>query len=120
MTNRGVMWRTIGFVLSIIILFAIVLDVLDRAQKNKIAVEKSCVLLNNAIIRSGAAGGGPSRILIEEILRNAQQHHRAYVVVQYQNALKQTRQLTLVNCQEVARNPENIKADPLPAAPRSR
>lgn len=110
-------WRTLGFVACLFVLIGIGIDILDRTARNRVAIEKSCVLLNNAIIRSGAAGGGPSRILVDEILRNARQHHREFVIVQYKDALGKTKQVQLVNCEQVAKEPGDIKADPLPAAP---
>lgn len=111
--------RTIGFIAMIAVIAIAVYDVGDRAHKNRVAIEKSCVLLNNAIIRSGAAGGEASRILIEEILRNARLNGRAYVEVKYKNSLGQVKQIQIVNCEEISRHPDQIKADPLPVPRRT-
>jgi hypothetical protein len=115
---KAIYWRTAGFLACILIVLAVVLDVEDRSNKNRVAIEKGCVLLNNAIVQSGAAGGGPSKVLVAEILRNAVQHHRAYVVINYKDALKKTKRLTLVNCDEVAKHPDRIHAEPLAPPPK--
>lgn len=114
--------RTLGVFLSVVVLIAFAAVLLDNQRKNRQAIEKGCILLNNAIIKSSTAGSNAaSRVLVKEILRNAEQHGRFYVTAGYERAIAQQGQtfIALIPCGKVAHDPESITAIklPPPAAP---
>jgi hypothetical protein len=83
--------------------------------RNSLAIEKGCTLLNNAIIRSStSADSGPSQVLVNEILRNAIQHGRSWVVIEFKQASrKHPTVIPVINCDQVAKDPSRIVALPI-------
>jgi hypothetical protein len=113
--------RGVGFAAFILILAFVAWDFTRESRQNKVAIEKSCVLMNNAIIRATTNQGKSSKVLVDEILRNAREHHRGYVIVNFKKAQggdpNHTVRLLLVDCEEVAQHPGGIKAEPIPGTP---
>lgn len=111
-----VYWHTAAAICSVIILALVVVVVFDRTHKNREAIEKGCILLNNAIIRSSQAPPSPAtKILIEAILSQAPQA----TVVRYKAASHERPPsiITLVDCHAIAQHPETINPErpPTPA-----
>jgi hypothetical protein len=112
---------TVGFLAAIAVLATVVFIIVDRQSQNRRAIEKGCILLNNAIIQSQAgASKGPTAILVKEILRNAAEDGRQYVVQNYTEAVKKNPTvIPIINCKAVAKHPDVIKALPLkPSQPK--
>lgn len=93
-----------------LVLSTVVYSIVHGQRQNRLAIEKGCVLLNNKIIEGQSAqAGSATTILIREILRNADEHGRGYVVVQYRKATGDTNgQLAVIDCQKVAKHPDQI------------
>lgn len=109
--------RTIGMALSFLVVAALFFYFGTRVGRNSDAILKSCILLSNKIIESrGQAGSG--KVLIKEILLNAEQHGRPEVVIQYRRAVKGSKPLQLLDCERISEHPDTIKALPTPAPTR--
>lgn len=112
LNESDLLLRTIGLVLSVIAAMVVVFIIVNRVNKNTTAIEKGCVLLNNAIVKSSTTGaaGQPkaTRILLESIIRNMTPEEKKA----YNEALRQPPDLSsfLVDCVKVAKHPEKIKA----------
>lgn len=111
--------RAYGALLALIAFSMVVYVIADRQSRNRLAIEKGCILLNNAIIRSSTASSNPrspSTILVREILTEAVQNNRGYVVKEFQAATRRgPLVIPLIDCKKVADDPGNIKAIPLHA-----
>jgi hypothetical protein len=101
-----------GALASALILSLVVYSIVSAQQRNRRAIEKGCILLNNKIIEAASPqAAAATSVLIREILRNAEQHHRGYVVVQYKHATaNHAGRLSVINCREVAQHPDEIHA----------
>lgn len=118
-TDRLIIGCTAISVLCAIVVFVVAPTVLitnSRSDRNSEAIYKGCVLLSNKIIESGgqAAGG---KILVREILLNAEEHGRPEVVLQYRRAIRGVKPLEPLNCRKVARKPQSIRELPTPTPP---
>jgi len=109
--------RTIALFIGVIVIVAIIYDVADRANKNKLAIEKGCILLNNAIIKSSASQTdphSPSVPLIQGILATIPKKYvDEYLVRSRQNPTV----VPLIDCKKVADHPGDIKAEQIPTPP---
>lgn len=110
-------WRTVAFILGAFLLGTVVLVVVNRINNNSLAIEKGCILLNNVVIRSGAAGQstGPradiNRLLTSEIVDKMTPAERDRYFRLRQEVAKQAREEPLViDCQRVADDPDSIRA----------
>jgi hypothetical protein len=115
MKGRGVFWRTAFFVVSILTIAAGILIIARQTSLNREAIEKSCILQNNLVIHSQKSK--TNQILVAEILRNAVEHGRAYVVKQFTDESGKERIVLLVNCHKVANHPEAIHAEAIKTLP---
>jgi hypothetical protein len=102
--------RAYGALVALTIFMFLVFVAYDKTNRNKTAIEKSCTLLNNAIIKSTQAQAqpdSPGAILIAEILRTAPSDVKA----QYQTAVENSSggaSDLLIDCKQVADHPEDI------------
>lgn len=100
----------VGFLVSILVMVGVVYAIVDGQQKNKLAIEKSCTLLNNAVIHSSRAStdpNSPSAALITGILTVIPSKY----IKQYQERSKNfTTVVPLINCERVAEDPDSIEA----------
>lgn len=116
-------WRRpymMGFILLMTVIIVGVFVILDSQKRNRQAIEKGCILLNNAIVQSSQSGANPaSKILVQEILRNAEAHGRFYVTAGYEKAIASQGAtfIALIPCSKVAHDPESITAIKLPPPP---
>jgi hypothetical protein len=96
--------------------FAIMVGVLyDRSQQNKQAIEKSCILLNNAIVRSTKAQtdpDSPSIPLVRGILAVIPRKYATEYAVRSRTNMTV---IPLIDCHTVADHPEDIHAEQLPS-----
>lgn len=103
----------VSFVGCIAVLCGVVYTLAYNAEQNRLAIEKGCVLLNNAIVRSTQAAvdpNGASAALVAGILRVIPKEF----VEQYEERVKgQTTVVPLIDCENVADHPEEIRAIPL-------
>lgn len=128
-TSDGVYLRTIGLVIGIVVIAAVVTTVVNRVNRNNEAIEKGCILLNNVIVEStkasnpGAQNSDPKKpkkpsstqILVQAIVRNMTTEERA----QYQQALERQKEqgnqpfIKLADCHKIAEHPDDIRAIPI-------
>lgn len=107
-------WRTIAAITGAVLLGVIVLLVANRILDNKTAIEKSCILLNNVVIRSQSEQGRTesTNILLKALVEIMTPTERE----RYQQALRaeaksrEKRNPLLVNCDRIVEHPEEIKA----------
>lgn len=109
--------RTVGVALSFLIVAALFFYFGARVGRNSDAIYKGCVLLSNKVIE-GRGQAGSSRVLIKEILLNAEQHGRPEVVIQYRRAVKSTPQLEPLDCDRISEHPDSIRPLPTPVPVR--
>lgn len=101
--------RAYGALLALVAFGIIAVILLENQNRNREAIRKGCILLNNAIIRSSTASSQPAtRILVTEILRQASPQ----TVADYKAALAKQGPtiIPLVDCDQVANHPDAIKA----------
>lgn len=111
----------IAFILVVAVLSYAALHLAREADRNthqikqeQVAIEKSCILLNNAIIMSSKAAADPSSptaALVEGLLTIIPpKYARLY---EQRAAGQNTTVIPLVNCRLVAQHPDDIKATQL-------
>lgn len=101
----------IAFIATILIVAFCFYIIGTKVNSNNEAIEKSCILLDNAIAQSQGQSNGSSQILIREILLNANKHNRKYVQKRYLAAVKsQPPILERLNCKRLSEHPEDIVA----------
>jgi hypothetical protein len=103
----------VSAVLACILLGVVVLAVLNAISSNKEAIEKSCILLNNVVIRSTGQPPDPSlQLLINEIVQDMDSQTRTRYRELQRLEQQQNREeppLT-VDCEKVAQDPDSIRA----------
>jgi hypothetical protein len=109
--------RTIALVVGMAVIAVVVYDVVDRANKNKLAIEKSCTLLNNAVIRSSASQTSPNSPTVPLIQGILEVIPQKYVNEYIMRSKDNTTVIPLINCEKVADHPESIHAEQLPTPP---
>jgi hypothetical protein len=111
----GLVLMIVGTVLSVFALST--LHRVDSAEfkidNQKVALEKGCILLNNAIIQSSQVTPRPqsaSAVLVESILKRMTPEERQ----RYKDALKNAKKpiIKLANCKQLAQHPDSIRATP--------
>lgn len=108
-------WRRVAAVLGALALGLAIYLIVVQVHSNKLAIEKSCVLLNNAILRSQSQAvkpGSSTAILVRIILRNGTQQEVANFFAATERE-KTAANPILVKCGKVADDPDQIKADPI-------
>lgn len=116
--------RAYGAMIAVIIFVGIAVavtvnsgDAKQIAKKNREAIEKGCILLNNAIVNSTRAQAdpeSPSAALIAGILAVIP---RKYVILYTERTKKNPFVVPLVDCKAVAEHPEAIQAVPAKTTP---
>lgn len=114
-------YRAISFALFVLVIAGtfylggrLIQNNTQDVNTNTEGIRVGCVLLSNIIIDSQGSQRG-SVILVQEILRNAEQHHRAYVKVQYLKAVAGASvAIKPPNCKRIAEHPEDVVATPVP------
>lgn len=106
-------WRTVAVIAGAVILGLVVLIVSTAISRNNQAIEKSCILLNNVVIRSGANGqqNTSTKLLIGKLVDQLSpaelERYREFRREEQENRSK--RPLT-VDCEKVADHPDSIRA----------
>jgi hypothetical protein len=104
-------WRTIAAILAAVLLGVIVLTVVNSIQNNQLAIEKSCILLNNAVTRSLSMPNESTRQLVAEIVdsMDSSERERYLAAVAREQRDREDNPLT-VDCEKVAEDPDSIRA----------
>lgn len=108
-------WRLAAAILGALTLGLSIYLIAAQVHSNKLAIEKSCVLLNNAILRSQAQAtkqGSSTAILVGIILRKGTEQEVADFFAATERE-KTVANPILVKCKKVADDPDQIKADPI-------
>lgn len=103
-----------GAVVAVMVFGFVIYTVVDRQKQNRQAIEKGCILLNNAIISSTTVAGDPksaSAALVQGVLEVIP---AKYVRLYKQRVGAGQPVIPLVDCEKVADHPEDIQAIPLP------
>jgi carbonic anhydrase/acetyltransferase-like protein (isoleucine patch superfamily) len=105
-------WRTIAMILAAVILGLVVLIVSNAIIRNNEAIEKSCILLNNVVVRSQAGQQSTStRLLVGKILDQMTAPERErYLAYRTEEREKSSKNPLTIDCKKVADNPDGIKA----------
>lgn len=107
--------KLIGAFAGALALGLVVLLIVNQTNSNKNAIEKGCILLNNAILKSQAETerkGSPTAILIKVILDDASPARQAEFVAAVKREQQRGSPL-LVPCKVLANDPGRIKAVPI-------
>lgn len=100
----------LALICGVVTLSIVVYTLSSRAEQNRLAIEKGCILLNNAVIRSSQAAADPkgaSAALIAGVLKVIPDRF----VRQYATRSRGVRTVVpLVDCERVAEHPEEIRA----------
>lgn len=106
-------WRTAAFVLSVLIFLGVVFYSWDRDNISGKSIYTGCILQNNQVIEQQSSRPA-YLILVQEVLRNADEHNRSGVRRQFFNASERLRPIRLIDCKKVADDPDALKAKQLP------
>lgn len=111
-------WRLIAVVCAALALGAVTMAVYTRITQNKTAIEKSCILLNNAILQGQAQAAKPgssTNVLVESIVGHMTGAERqSYRQALTREAKGPPQGVQPVDCEKVADDPDKIKATPQP------
>lgn len=114
-------WRTVAGVLGAALIGLVVYLAISQILSNKQAIEKGCILLNNAIVRSQAEAdrkGTPSSVLVAIILDEASEQRKVELAAAIARQRKQGNPI-VVPCKKLSDHPEQIRAEATATIPMS-
>lgn len=106
-------WRTVAAILAAVLLGVVVLVGVSTVLRNREAIEKSCILLNNVIIRSGAGGqqGTSTKLLVGKIVDTMTKAERErYFEFRKEEREDAKKNPLTIDCKKVASDPDSIRA----------
>jgi hypothetical protein len=107
-------FKLAGAIAGALALGLVVYLIVSQVNSNKVAIEKGCILLNNAVIRSQAEAqreGSTTAVLVATIMDHASQERK----LQFAAAVKRDKEQgnpLVVPCETLADHPDQIRAVP--------
>lgn len=109
----GRYWRTVALVVGTGVLAAIIATIGSNVGRNNQAIEKGCILLQNTVISSLKPQPSTEVLLAVIVAHMTDEEYKRYLAAKGEDDPG----FLLTNCSELARNPEKIKAIPVPQSP---